>query len=112
MAVETDILEIQLKNDTFYHEDGKVTGIAKLAVDKGYEALSDAQKRVLEPFLTKPCEGVTDPGGYHNGCEVKLSGAELLEAYEEDIHFDSLLCERCRDESNDIAAHRERFMRD
>lgn len=109
MAVEDDILEIQLKNDTFHGEDGKVSGIAKLAVDKGFDTLSVAQKKVLQPFLTQPCEGVTDPGGFHNGCEVQLSGAELLDAYED---FDSLRCERCRDEANDIAAHRESFMRD
>lgn len=112
MAVEDDILAIQLKNDTFYNEDGKVSGIAKLATDKGFDTLSTLQKKVLAKFLTQPCEGVTDPGGHHNNCEIQLSGAELLEAYEEQYTFDSLRCEHCRDEANDIAAHRESFMRD
>jgi hypothetical protein len=112
MAIEDEILAHQLKHDIFHSEDDRVSGIAKLAVDKGFDTLTPRQKGVVNPFLTQPCEGVTDPGGYHNGCAVQLSGAELLEAYEEQSAFDSLRCENCRDEANDIAAHRESFMRD
>lgn len=112
MTVESEILEIQLKNDTFYHEDSKVSGIAKLAVDKGYETLSSAQKAVLAPFLIQTCEGVTDPGDHHNGCSAELTGQALLDAYEGQIQHDSLLCGHCRDEDDEIEAHRERFMRD
>ena len=112
MAFEEDILSEQLKIDAFHNEDGKVSGIAKLAVDKGWASLSALQQRVLEPFLSKPCEGVTDPGGHHNGCEVVLTDAELRDAYHEMVNHDALLCENCRDEANDIAAHRERFFRD
>ncbi|WP_337263281.1 MULTISPECIES: hypothetical protein [unclassified Serratia (in: enterobacteria)] len=112
MAVEDDILAIQLRSDIFSHEEKKVSGLAKRAVDNGYETLSDGQKAVLKPFLTQPCEGVTDPGGYHNACTSQLSGAELLEAYEEECNFDSLLCEHCRDEANDLAAQYDSFMKD
>ncbi|WP_261282141.1 hypothetical protein [Serratia fonticola] len=112
MAIEDEILAHQLKRDIFYHEDSKVSGIARLAVDNGFDTLTPRQKAVVNPFLTQPCEGVTDPGDHHNGCTVQLAGAELLEAYEEYGAYDSLHCERCRDEKNDIEAHRERFMRD
>lgn len=112
MAFEEEILSEQIKCDAFYHEDGKVKGIAQLAVDKGWNSLSPLQQRVLNPFLSHPCEGVTDPGGHHNGCEVILTEVELRDAYEEKAQHDSLLCQNCRDEADDIAAHRERFFRD
>lgn len=47
MGIEENLLETLLKNDVFHEEDGKVSGIAKLAIDKGYANLSPAQKRVL-----------------------------------------------------------------
>jgi hypothetical protein len=112
MAIEDEILALQLKQDIFHNEDSKVSGIAKLAVSKGFGSLTPAQKNVVSPFLTQPCEGVTDPGGYHNDCETELSGAELKEAYQDQGIFDSLLCQRCREEADDIAAQRESFMRD
>lgn len=112
MAYEEEILSEQLKADAFYNEDGKVSGIAKLAVDKGWDNLTPAQKRVLNPFLSKPCEGVTDPGGYHNDCKVVLTDAELKDAYDEYYQHEALLCQNCRDEATDIEAHRQQFFKD
>lgn len=112
MAYEEEILSEQLKIDEFHNEDSKVSGIAKLAVDKGWDNLSPAQKSVLRPFLSKPCEGVRDPAGVHNECEAILTEAELKDAYDELYQYDSLLCQNCQDESNDIAAHKASFFKD
>lgn len=112
MAFEEEILSEQLKADEFHNEDSKVSGIAQLAVDRGWNTLSPAQKSVLRPFLTKPCEGVCDPAGEHNGCEAVLTEAELKDAYEELYQYDSLLCQSCQDESNDIAAHKASFFKE
>ena len=38
MGIEENLLETLLKHDVFHNEDGKVSGIAKLAIDKGYES--------------------------------------------------------------------------
>ncbi|EKN4936369.1 TPA: hypothetical protein SJ155_000908 [Yersinia enterocolitica] len=112
MAIEDEILAIQLKNDTFYNEDGKVSGIANLAVDKGFNTLSAAQKRVLTPFLTHPCDGVTNPGGHHNDCEVILTDEALRDAYDSKPYYDALLCENCINEKEQYAREWERIERE
>jgi hypothetical protein len=112
MAVEEEILSRQLEQDIFHNEDSKVSGIAKLAIDKGFASLSPAQKSILQPFLSQPCEGVTDPGDYHNDCQVVLEGEELRDAYDNTYQYDGLLCQSCIDEANDIASHRASFMKD
>lgn len=112
MAFEEEILSEQLKRDEFYNEEDMVSGIAKRAVDKGWDSLTEAQKRVLKPFLSKPCEGVTDPGGHYNDCAVVLTDAALRDAYDEYYQHEALLCQNCRDEANDIEAHRQQFMKD
>ncbi|MBS0974852.1 hypothetical protein [Serratia rubidaea] len=111
MAIEDEILALQLEQDVFQNEDSKVSGIAKLAVTKGFETLSPAQQSVVRPFLTQPCEGVADPGGYHNNCQAQLNGVELKDAYEE-RGFGSLLCENCRDEQTGYEEHWARFSKD
>ncbi|CAI0825990.1 Uncharacterised protein [Serratia proteamaculans] len=111
MAIEDEILALQLDQDVFHNEDSKVSGIAKLAVAKGFETLSPAQQSVVRPFLTQPCEGVRDPGGHHNDCQTQLSDVELKEAYEE-RGLDSLLCENCRDEQIGYQEHWARFSKD
>lgn len=60
MGIEEQLLETLLKNDVFHNEDSKVSGIAKLAIDKGFSTLSPAQKAVLKPFMSHSCEGYTD----------------------------------------------------
>ncbi|MGR1251995.1 hypothetical protein [Aeromonas veronii] len=110
MAVIEDILSHQLSVDAFHDQDAKVSGIARRAVDLGFDQLSPAQQRVLNPFLSQQCSGYTDPAE-HNDCEVVLEGELLLEAYEES-QSDYVQCEHCRAESADIAHRREVFFRD
>ena len=100
MGVIEKILSVQLEKGIFDQEAAKVSGIAKLALDEGFDTLSVAQKRVLEPFLTHGCAGVTDPGDHHNDCQFELEGDELLDAYAfcEDPEF--LQCAACREEEN------------
>ncbi|MGL5665431.1 MAG: hypothetical protein ACRDD9_04800 [Shewanella sp.] len=112
MGTTEQILAVQLERDIFHNEDSKVSGIAKLAVAKGFNTLSPAQQRVLEPFLTQPCSGQTDPGGYHNDCEKVLEGAELLEAYEMSDDGESLQCESCREEAGFYEHQWEKFSQD
>lgn len=52
MAIQDEILCLQLGQDVFHNEDSKVSGIAKLAVDKGFNTLTPAQQSVIRPFLT------------------------------------------------------------
>lgn len=112
MAHEESLLTQMIESDAFHDEDGKVSGIARLAIDKGFNSLSSAQKRVLEPFLTHPCDGIRDPGGYPNDCQIILSESELEEAYEHQGYYGALLCQNCRDESDGYVIEKERFMRD
>lgn len=97
MGIEEKIFKIQLENCVF--ETAKVDfaeGLARLAVNKGYNSLSPKQKAILEPYLSLCCSGVTDPGGYHNKCDTLLEGEELLEAYQLSEDIQSLMCESCR----------------
>ncbi len=112
MATE-DILRYQIDNDYFQDKSPDfIAGLAQKAVDDGYETLSDAQQRILEPHLSQPCDGVTDPGGYHNECDAVLEGAELENAYEQESYREALLCNNCIDEAEEYEAHWERFSRD
>lgn len=100
MSVTQRILSRQLECGVFDSEENMVSGIARRAVDPahGYDSLSPAQKRVLDPFLTQPCSGYTNPGGEHNECAQVLSGDELLDAYNLSEDTESLECESCRSE--------------
>jgi len=112
MAFEEEILAEQLKCDEYHNEEAKVSGIAQLAVDKGWSNLTPAQQNILRPFLSKRCEGVRDPAGVHNDCKVVLTEGQLSNAYDEYFQYDALLCLHCQDEANDIEAHRASFMKD
>jgi hypothetical protein len=109
MGVIKRILAKQLEMGVFANEEQKVSGIAQLALDKGFDNLSELQKRVLQPFLTQPCSGHINPGGHHNECEATLESEELLEAYEEADDPEFLQCERCRTEAEHEAYDRARF---
>ena len=99
MPVTESILRRQIDGGVFENEAQMVGGLAQRAVDDGYDTLSAGQKRVLEPFLTQPCAGHTDPGGHYNDCEQVLTGAELLEAYEQSDDVESLECANCRSQA-------------
>lgn len=96
----------------FDNEDPMFGGIARLAIEHGYDSLSPKQKKMLEPFLSVSCSGCTDPGDHHNGCEVELVNEALLDALIENTDWESLQCERCRDESFFYMNQWDRFSRD
>ncbi|MCC4266179.1 hypothetical protein LL240_17230 [Oceanimonas baumannii] len=112
MTTTEQILSHQLEIDAFHNSDPKCAGIARKAVDDGFDSLSAAQKAVLKPFLSKECVGYTDPGGYHNSCNIILEGEELLSAYKACDDSESLECESCRDELAFIEHQREKFFKD
>lgn len=99
MGTTEEILSRMLDVDYFYNEDAKVSGIAKRAVAHGFDALSDAQKDVLTPFLTVECTGYTDPAD-HVECHNELEGRALLQALLECDDHESLQCDACRNESS------------
>jgi len=98
MAIDEKVLAAQFDRGGFEGEDSKVSGIAQRAIDHGYSSLSAAQQAVITPFLTLQCAGATDPGDHHNGCEVALEGETLIEALENEMHYEAIVCERCRSE--------------
>lgn len=100
MSEEDNALNKLLEYGHLDNEGGAVKGIARLATDKGYNSLTERQKNVLAPFLTRECDGVTDPGGYHNDCATALEGNALVAALESESYGDGFMCESCRDESN------------
>jgi hypothetical protein len=99
MSEEAKVLAQLLKNGRFDNEDPKVGGIAKLAIDKGFDTLTEPQKGVVRAYLTIACDGVTDPGDYHNECQVILEGDELATALENEGYYGALLCENCINET-------------
>lgn len=98
MSVETAILRRQLEGGVYDNVEQMVYGLAKRAVDPnyGYASLSEARKRVLEPFLTQPCAGFITGGGHPNDCPEFLTGTALLEAYDQSDDIDGLQCASCR----------------
>lgn len=106
------LLQTLFDNDVFYNADSKVSGIARLAIDKGYDSLSPAQKSVIQPYFSKPCEGINDPGGHHNDCKNMLTDDELETAYDNYHHNESLLCESCIEELGFYEHQWEKFSRD
>lgn len=75
MSIEEKILEQQIARGIFENAKFPGTeGIARLAVNKGFRTLSEKQKKVLEPYLSTVCSGVTGPGGHHNECSAELDG--------------------------------------
>lgn len=100
MTVTEKVLEALLERDAFDNEEQKVGGIAKLAIDKGFDSLSHAQRHVLSPWLSQHCTGSTDPGGHHNDCSAELDGGDLLEAIELADDIECLQCESCRSDDS------------
>ncbi|WP_460952591.1 hypothetical protein AB6N16_08060 [Pseudomonas marginalis] len=109
MSDEIEVLKQLLDKGHLDNEDAKVSGIAKLAVDKGFEQLSAPQKAVIAPHLQRACEGVTDPGGYHNECQIVLDGKEFATALEQEGYYGSLLCENCINETEQYANEWDRI---
>lgn len=109
MSEEQKVVEKLVENGRLDNEDQKVRGIAQLAVDKGYDSLSKAQQSVLEPFLAHACDGVEDPGGYHNDCSVILEGEAFAEALTHEAHYNGVLCEKCINESEQYSREWERI---
>ncbi|MHC3774480.1 hypothetical protein ACYDMD_19950 [Pantoea agglomerans] len=95
MTIEDEVLKKLRERDSFA-ENGKADGIAQRGIDKGYATLSLPQQHVLEPYMSIPCDGVEDPGGYHNECIKQLEGGELLQALDDEGYYDALLCDDCR----------------
>ena len=110
MTVTEKLLAALLERGVFDNEEQKVSGIAKLAIEKSFDSLSHAQKYVLSPWLSQHCTGSTDPGGHHNGCCVELDGDELLEAIELADDIECLQCDSCRNEDSDYAHQYEKLM--
>ena len=104
MGTEERIFDYQLRHGVFDNANHSAPeGIAKLAVDKGFNTLSPAQKSVMNNYLSQRCSGVTDPGGHHNECSAILSDEALLQAYERCDDTDSLVCESCYNEEAEYA---------
>lgn len=113
MGITEQILKAQLDCDYYYDKKPDfISGLAQKAVDEGFEALSAKQQAILEPHLTQACDGVTEPGGYHNNCEAVLEGEELLTAYESQGYYDALLCQDCIDEKEEYDRQWERISRE
>ena len=112
VTIETEVLAELIKVDALHQENGTVVGIAQRAVAQGFETLSPKQQAVINHLPTKPCEGVSDPDGYHNNCRAILEGKDLADATINSGYFGSWLCEDCRNESEGYERERERFMAD
>ena len=112
MSEEIDVLKQLLGKGHLDDEDAKVSGIAKLAIDKGIDHLSNLQKGVIAPHLQSACEGVTDPGGHHNHCQVVLEGKELATALENEGYYSSVLCESCINETEQYSNEWNRIQRE
>jgi hypothetical protein len=112
MSEEIEVLKQLLDKGHLDNEDGKVSGIAKLAVDKGFDQLSALQKAVITPHLQRACEGVTNPGGHHNECRVVLEGKELATALEQEGYYSSVLCENCINETEQYSNEWDRIQKE
>ena len=110
MSIKEKILEQQLSRGVFdYASFAGTEGIAKKAITEGFDSLSPKQRSVLEPYLTKTCVGITDPGGHHNECARVLEEEELLDAYYRCDDTDSLVCDDCNNEEGYYSHQWERI---
>lgn len=112
MSIKEQLLATLIEHGIFDNEESKVSGIAKLAINKGYDSLSEQQKKVIQPFMTHKCEGFTDPGGYHNNCSTILESDQLLSAYKNNCGIEGILCESCISEIGYINHRYEKIMRE
>lgn len=95
MAIEDEVLKRLLDRDAFAKDD-KAEGIAKRGVDKGYATLTPAQRLVVDPYMTIPCDGVEEPSGDKNDCPVQMQDQELVTAIDDEGYYEALLCTDCR----------------
>ncbi|MCD1645754.1 hypothetical protein [Marinobacter adhaerens] len=109
MSDEQKVLKALLNTGSLDNEEQKVQGIAQLAVDKGFDHLSNAQRGVIAPWLTRVCDGVTNPGGHHNNCHTLLEGESLASAIESEAYYGGVLCESCVDESEQYSREWDRI---
>lgn len=112
MSSEEKVLAKLLEYGWLEQEDQKVEGIAKRAISHGYSSLTEPQKKVLSSWLVRQCDGVSDPAGDHNNCQVLLEGEALADALEQESYGDGALCESCLDESNEYERQWEQMNRD
>lgn len=113
MGIIDSILSYQLDHGVLENASfSGIEGIAKLAINKGFETLSEKQKASLKPYLSQMCSGVTNPGGHHNNCSVELEGEALLDAYNRCDDTESLMCDSCEDEAGFYAHQWERLSRE
>lgn len=113
MGIEEKILDQQLTRGVFDNaEFASTEGIAKRAVSEGFSSLSPKQTAVLLPYLSKTCSGVTNPGGHHNGCNAKLEGEALLDAYHRCDDTESLICDSCNSEEGFYAHQWEKISKE
>ncbi|MBP6863409.1 MAG: hypothetical protein KBC57_13765 [Neisseriaceae bacterium] len=92
--IKEQILAILISKDEI--QDSTANGVARLAIDKGYDQLSNKQKYVVDGFLTGFCEG--DP--ILKDCNRRLEDELLLEALEEEIVYGRLMCSDCRHQTD------------
>jgi len=109
MTIEAEILKALIEHDHFNDEGSMAEGIARRAIDKGYDSLTAKQQAVLDPHLKMSCPGVSDPGENHNECPRLIDGAELLSAIQASSYYGEILCEHCREESDAYTAHWQRI---
>jgi hypothetical protein len=113
MGIKEEILDYQLKHGVFDNATfGGTQGIAKLAVEQGFDTLSAKQKKVLESYLSQTCSGITDPGGHHNDCSTELKDEALLDAYYRCDDTEFLVCESCNSEDGYYAHQWEKISKE
>lgn len=109
MADEEKVLAKLIEYGFLEQEDSKVEGIAKRAISHGYQSLTQPQKNVLDSWLERECEGVMDPGGHHNGCQIVLDGQALADALDSESYGDGFVCASCLQESNEYQRQWEKM---
>lgn len=97
MADENRILR-QLLKVGYLDGDAKVRGIAKRSIAGGFDTLSVSQKHVLHTWLSRQCDGHTDPAGELHECHVELEGKALANALETEGYYGRAMCQSCIDE--------------
>jgi len=112
MPRKQSILKKLYEQDLINNEKDIVIGIAKAAIDNGYDSLSDKQKNVINHLFDQECVGVTNPGGHFNNCKAILTEEELDNALELSMSYDGLLCFSCIDETEEYRRHWDRISKE
>lgn len=90
---ETKILEYFLEQGAF--QNSKEEGIAKLAIDKGYDTLTTPQQAVLKPFFNPICQGDL----IHKDCTESVSNEEFVLSIEDYFMLDRISCRSCLEQA-------------